>query len=261
MGQSLASMIKSIDGDDDAARKTKDFMDALFELGKSRNDAAWAQAASDANKVYAPINQVLLRRQSIVVNATPGIPEIVTAIKSSVGKLISVTDIISNALIIVLGASSGQVSQNNTYALIATELGALLRIDIDVYSFALRSQSLPQNMTAITCIISSIDHSKMTVNDLRSIVSMTFGSSPLERQKAIFDVILAAWSEAGRNDGRKGLSTMSLNGHDGIIDGGLSLERRQRVQALFEPSVYEEQMTKRGLLFDGMPKTPAESED
>lgn len=89
MGQSLASMAKSIDGGDDATRQTKEFMDALFELGKSRNDAAWAQATSDASKVYAPINQVLLRRQSIVVNATPVTDEIVTGIKNSVGKLIS----------------------------------------------------------------------------------------------------------------------------------------------------------------------------
>lgn len=171
------------------------------------------------------------------------------------------TDIITNSLNIVLGASSGQVSQNYTYALIATELGALLRIDIDVYSFELRSQGLPKNMTAITCIVSSIDNSKLTVNDLRSIVSMTFGSSPLERQKAIYDVIVAAWSEMGPNGGKHGPSTMALNGHDGIIDGGLSPEGRQRVQALFKPSVYEEQMTNRGLLVNGMPKTPAESED
>ncbi|CCC06917.1 hypothetical protein SMACR_00941 [Sordaria macrospora] len=269
MGQQLASMIKSIDGGDDAANQVKESMDALFELGKSRNEAAWAQATSSAIKVYAPINQVLLRRQSIVASATTGQDGIVTGIKTSVGKLISgqildgVTDIIGSALNVVLGASSGQVSQNYTYALVATELGALLRIDIDIYSFELRSQGLQnkaKNMTAITSIVSSIDNSKMTVNDLRSIVSMSFGSSPLERQKAIYDVILAAWAESSSNGGRPGASTMALSGHDAIIDGGLSPEGRQRVQALFKPSVYEERMTNRGLLVNGLPRVPPGSE-
>lgn len=82
-------MIKSIDGGDDAANQVKESMDALFELGKSRNEAAWAQATSSAIKVYAPINQVLLRRQSIVASATTGQDGIVTGIKTSVGKLIS----------------------------------------------------------------------------------------------------------------------------------------------------------------------------
>lgn len=171
------------------------------------------------------------------------------------------TDIIGSALNVVLGASAGQVSQNYTYALIATELGALLRIDIDIYSFELRSKGLQEkakNMTAITSIVSSIDSKDLTVNDLRSIVSMTFGSSPLDRQKAIYDVIMAAWTEANTNGGRPKTTTngAALGGQDVAIDVGLSPESRQRVQSLFVPSVYESDMTRRGLIVDGVIRMP-----
>lgn len=89
MGQALASMIKGLDGGDDAANQVRESMDALFELGKSRNEAAWSQATSNAIKVYAPIAQVLLRRQSIVASANSGTEGIVSGIKDAVGKLIS----------------------------------------------------------------------------------------------------------------------------------------------------------------------------
>lgn len=89
MGQVLASMIKSIDGGDQSAQETREALDSLFELGKSRNDAAWAQATSNSISVYANINQVLLRRQSIVASASANTDGIVQGINNAVGKLMS----------------------------------------------------------------------------------------------------------------------------------------------------------------------------
>ncbi|KAK0727456.1 hypothetical protein B0T26DRAFT_765421 [Lasiosphaeria miniovina] len=253
MGQALASMIKSIDGGDQSAQETREALDSLFELGKSRNDAAWAQATSNAISVYANINQVLLRRQSIVASASTNTDGIVQGINKAVGKLMSgqvldgVTDILSSALNVVLGSSSGQVSQNYTYALIATELGALLRIDIDVYSFELRSQGLQskaKNMTAITSLVSSVDITKLQLNDLRAIVSMTFGNSPLERQQQIYSVILAAYKEAVK---------------PGVAEAGgvLPSDAQERVKALFVPSQYEASMKQRGVPLVAAPSQPA----
>jgi hypothetical protein len=89
MGQALASAIKSIDGSTDAEKETQDALNALFALGESRNDAAWAKATSDDSKVYAPISKVLLRRQSIVASASVGTDQIVGGIKKAVGNLMS----------------------------------------------------------------------------------------------------------------------------------------------------------------------------
>lgn len=72
MGAGLSSIIKSIDGSSDSEKETRDALNALFALGQSRNEAAFAKATSDAMKVYAPIQKVLLQRQSIVVSASTG---------------------------------------------------------------------------------------------------------------------------------------------------------------------------------------------
>ena len=87
MGQALSKLIKSIDGSSDSEQETKDALNALFELGKSRNDAAFAKATSDAMKVYVPIQKILLQRQSIVANVATGTDGIVSGIKDSVGNL------------------------------------------------------------------------------------------------------------------------------------------------------------------------------
>jgi hypothetical protein len=87
MGAALSSIIKSIDGSDDAEKQIQESLNALFALGESRNDAAWAKATSDAMKVYAPIAKVLLRRQSIIANASVGTEQIVEGIRKAVGNL------------------------------------------------------------------------------------------------------------------------------------------------------------------------------
>ncbi|UPK94369.1 hypothetical protein LCI18_005304 [Fusarium solani-melongenae] len=255
MGAGLSKIIKGIDGGDESAQETREALDALFELGRTRSDSAWAEAHNSAMQTYAAINQVLLRRQSIVASASTNTDGIVNGIKDSVGKLMSgqildgVTDILASALNVVLGSSSGQVSQNYTYALICTELGAVLRIDIDIYSFELRSQGLQskaKNMTAITSLVSSIKLNNLTPNDLRAIVSMSYGSSSLERQQAIYDVIWKAHQES--NDPKAQES------------GQLSPEAQQRVKALFRPSEYEMDMKKRGTWLKGT-DVPVESSE
>jgi hypothetical protein len=248
MGAALSNVIKSIDGSDDAEKQIQESLNALFALGESRNDAAWAKATSDAMKVYAPIAKVLLRRQSIVASASVGTDQIVGGIKKAVGNLMSgqildgyasilirfllvltvprVTDIIGNALDVVLGSSAGSISSSYTYALVATDLGALLRIDVDIYSFELKSKGLQnhaKNMTAITSIISTINPQTLTVGDLRGIVSLSYGGSPEERQKAIFEIVKAAWD----NDRKISLGNV------------LTEEDHTNYRSLMRPSEYE----------------------
>ena len=87
MGAALSNAIKSIDGSSDAEKETRDALNSLFELGKSRNDAAFAHATSDAMKVYAPVQKVLLQRQSILASASNNTDGIVDGIKKAVGNL------------------------------------------------------------------------------------------------------------------------------------------------------------------------------
>jgi hypothetical protein len=137
-----------------------------------------------------------------------------------------VTDLIGNALDIVLGSSAGSISSSYTYALVASDLGALLRIDVDIYSFELKSKGLQnyaKNMTAITSIISTINPQTLTVGDLRGIVSLSFGNSPEERQKAIFEIVKAAWD----NDRKISLG------------GVLNDEDHSNFRSLMRPSEYE----------------------
>ena len=107
-----------------------------------------------------------------------------------------VINILGSALKVVLGSGAGQISQSYTYALIATDLGALLRIDIDIYSFSIVSKGLQEHakdMTAVSSLVSSIDASGLTKNDLRGIVSLSYGNSSLDTQKDIYNVIEQAW--------------------------------------------------------------------
>ena len=142
------------------------------------------------------------------------------------------TDIIQNALNVVLGASSGQISQNNVYALVATDLGALLRIDVDVYSFEVQSQGLQnhaKNMTAITSIVSTINPNALTLSDLRGVVSLSYGNSDDAKQKEIFELVRSAWE----NDRKMAIGqTLALSDH-------------QSYQSLLKPSDYERQMRTR----------------
>lgn len=257
MGAALSNAIKSIDGSSDAEKETKDALNALFELGKSRNEAAFAHATSDAMKVYAPVQKLLLQRQSIIASATNNTDGIVTGIKGAIGNLMkgqildgfvprvlnelalanmcSVTDLISNALNVVLGSSSGQISQSYTYALIATDLGALLRIDVDVYSFEVYSQGLQshaKNMTAITSLVSTVNPNGLTLSDIRGVVSMSYGGSPIETQQNIFNLVKSAWE----ND-RKVSVGQALTSAD-----------HERYSSLLVPSKYEQQMESRGTL-------------
>jgi hypothetical protein len=142
-----------------------------------------------------------------------------------------VTDIIGNALDVVLGAAAGQVSQQYTYALVATDLGALLRTDVDLYSFEVRSKGLQnhaKNMTAITSIISTINPQALTVSDLRGIVSLSYGGSPEDQQKQIFELVKAA-----RDNDRK-IATGAV----------LSEADHANFRSLLQPSYYEGLMKK-----------------
>jgi hypothetical protein len=189
--------------------------------------------------MYAPISKVLLRKQQIVCKTSTDTNEIVDGIKKSVGNLISgqvldgVTDLIQNALNVVLGQSAGQIGSEYTYALIATELGAFLRVDVDVYNFALQPQGLQnkvQNMTSISTLVSSVDPNSLTMGDIRAIVSVTFGSSEkedgvsnLDVQKEILAVVLSAWE----------LDRKKVN------DGTITEDDLTAHRALFRPSHYE----------------------
>lgn len=203
MGQSIAGMIRSIDGGDASAKETRDTLNALNALGKSRVDAAYAEAMSDRGKMYAEISKIIFRKQSVVCKTSTDTAAIVEGVKSSVGKLMSgqildgVTDLIQNGLNLVLGESTGQTSSAYAYALVATQLGGFLRIDVDIYNFALESQGLQtkiQNMTAISSIVSSVKPDSLTAGDIRSIVSVSYGGSSAETQKAILTAVMEAWN-------------------------------------------------------------------
>ena len=137
-------------------------------------------------------------------------------------------DIIANSLEQVLDNSAGQISQTSRFALTATDLGALLRIDIDVYSIEVHSKEIQDyttDMTAITSIISTIDSYNLNTSDLRSIVSTSYADSPTERQKQIFELLNAAWE----ND-RKVAVGRSVTSSD-----------QERFQSLMKPSVHDTQ--------------------
>ena len=110
-----------------------------------------------------------------------------------------------------------------------------MRIDVDIYSFEITSQGLQthaKNMTAITSVVSSVKPQGITLGDIRAIVSLSYGSSPLDVQQTIFDLVKAAWE----ND-RRGIAGTVLSPAD--VKG---------VQGLFVPSKYEERIKQqRGL--------------
>lgn len=195
MGNAITSVIKSVAGDSDDDKLTRDCLTSLYLLGQSRTETAYAQATSEANSLYAPISKVLFRKQKILCQCSTNIDSIVLGIKSSVQSLIQgqildgVTKIVSDALNTVLGESSGQTSSENTYALIATDIGALLRLDVDVWNFetsTTRLQRTAKTVTAITLLISSVDITKLQKHDIRALVSLKYSDSDIATQTSIF---------------------------------------------------------------------------
>ena len=149
-----------------------------------------------------------------------------------------VINILGSALKVVLGSGAGQISQSYTYALIATDLGALLRIDIDIYSFSIVSKGLQEHakdMTAVSSLVSSIDASGLTKNDLRGIVSLSYGNSSLDTQKDIYNVIEQAWENTKAAQEGKTLPNDALS----------------QIKALFVPSKYEVDMKRRNASLKG----------
>ena len=230
MGNSLSSVIKGVVGDSDDDKSTRDTLNALYELGKSRTETALAQAQQTSNTVYAPISKVIMQKQKIVCNTEVNTDKIVEDIKRGVNSLIQgqildgVTDIIKEGLNIVLGESSGSITSQNTYALIATDIGALMRIDIDIYNFetsTTRLQTTAKRVTALTMLISSVKLESLSANDIRAVVSLKYSSSPAELQQEILNLVIAAW----KNDQGKGPSA----------EAGLS-----EFLSLLKPSQYEQ---------------------
>lgn len=120
-----------------------------------------------------------------------------------------VTDILQGCLNTVLG-ESGQISNSYANALIATDLGALLRIDIDVYSFKINSEGLrahAANMTAITSIVSTINPTSLSANNLRDIVWTSYSNSTEARQKQILELVQAAWENDCKQSVSQNLTT------------------------------------------------------
>ena len=88
MGQAIAKAINDIDGSTDAENQERDILNSLYALGQTRIQAAFQQATSNQNNVYAPIKIVLLQRQSIVVSASTDTNAIVQGIQDAVGNFI-----------------------------------------------------------------------------------------------------------------------------------------------------------------------------
>ena len=208
MGNSLSSVIKGVIGDSDDDKSTRDTLNALYELGKSRTETALAQAQQTSNTIYAPISKVIMQKQKIVCNTAVNTDKIVDDIKGGINSLIQgqildgVTDIIKEGLNIVLGESSGSIASQNTYALIATDIGSLMRIDTDIYNFetsTTRLQTTAKRVTAITMLISSVKLDSLSANDIRAVVSLKYSSSPAQRQQEILNLVMAAWkSDQGK---------------------------------------------------------------
>lgn len=126
-----------------------------------------------------------------------------------------------------MGASAGQISQTHSYTLIATEIGALLRFDVDVYSFEVKSKGLQnrvKNMTAITALISSVNPTMLTQSDIRAIVSMSYSKSDPQKQREIFDCVHEAWSmdqryaSEGRRPTAAELQSFQMMNRDSAVD-------------------------------------------
>ncbi|KAI6085940.1 hypothetical protein F4821DRAFT_239452 [Hypoxylon rubiginosum] len=235
MGNSLSSIIDGLVDNTDEEKVVKDTLYALYEVGLSRTQSVVAEATSVQNTVYVPFSKVLFQKQQILCNTSTDADGIVDGIKDAVSNLIQgqildgVTDIIRHGLKVVLGSSIGQISSEHTYAIIATELGALLRIDTDVYNFETTSEKLmttAKNVTAITAVISSVDGSKLTASDIRALVSLTYSASPIQKQSDILKLVMAAWEE----DRKGNFDSTSL---------GLSGEALERFRSHFVPSEYE----------------------
>lgn len=229
MGNSLSSVIKGVVGDSDDDKSTRDTLNSLYALGKSRTETALAEAQNSTDSIYAPINKVIFKKQKIVCNTSVDADKIVDDIKKGIGNLVEgqimdgVVDIVKEGLNIVLGESSGQISSENTYALIATDIGALMRIDIDIYNFettTTRLQTTAKRVTAVTMLISSVKLDSLSLNDIRAIVSLKYSSSPQSRQMEILELVTAAY----KNDSSNATWT---------------LEEFKSFRALFKNSEYE----------------------
>lgn len=238
MGQAISSAIKAVTGDSKDDSKTRDTLNALQALGQSRSDFVIVKVNSNAESHYAPVSKILFEKRKIICNTKTDTTEIVAGIKEGFENLITgqmldgITGIVAQGLKAILGEYAGQIAMETTYALIATDLAALLRIDVDTYNFqtttAIGLQSTINCVTAVTMVISSVDVQSMTPNDLRAVVSLNYSSSSMEVQKQILAALIAAYNEEKK-------------GRAGNLSGDSLLEYRK----LFVPSVYEAELNRR----------------
>jgi len=90
-------------------------------------------------------------------------------------------------------------------------------------------------MTIMTSLVSSVSVSRLKINDLLVIVSMTYDSSLLEKQHQIYGVVIAAYKEA-----REVVITIDVL--------ALPCLAQVRIKGPFVPSHYELDLWQRGVL-------------
>jgi hypothetical protein len=203
MGLNISKVIKDITGDSQDDIKSRDILNALCALGKSRGDVAIANATACTNSVYAPVLLVLFKKQKILCNASDDCCNIVDSMKESLGNLITgqmldgMVDLVKECLMTCVNSGSSQITCHNNYTIIATESANLMRIDVDMHNFEMKSTlclAMPiKRVTTITMVVSSIKTYEMSMNDLRSIVAVKYCASPMDCQNRIMEALMAAW--------------------------------------------------------------------
>ncbi|TFY76622.1 hypothetical protein EWM64_g7392 [Hericium alpestre] len=201
MGSTLSSVMNAADADKQE-KEANDALNALMQIATSRQELFYDHIRSpnfDAGLVQ--MSKVIYKYQYIQCAVDSNPAGISNAINSTLKDFVSgdvvagITNIVTSSMNFLLGNYSANQSSTTMYTLSTGELGGLVRIDTDFYSYEYTSETLKnitKNILVCSIVISSAEVKGLKLNDINAIVQSLYSSSDIK----IRDQLWAAVQES-----------------------------------------------------------------
>ncbi|KAF9735674.1 hypothetical protein PMIN06_010259 [Paraphaeosphaeria minitans] len=202
MGQTITSLIDSLQNQAEKEKLANDTLNSLVEMAKLQKEQFFLTILSEAANVRdIPINKVIAR-DSILQAMTSDKP-------GDVGKIISddfnafasgdvaagISKLIAGGMKILLGSFSGNISTRDQYIITTGALGGITRIDMHFFAYRYTASQLTEiakQVIGVSLVVSSVDAGKLDDGTLRNIVQIVYGTLPADDQKKILNQLKAA---------------------------------------------------------------------
>ncbi|KFY39924.1 hypothetical protein V494_03758 [Pseudogymnoascus sp. VKM F-4513 (FW-928)] len=132
----------------------------------------------------------------------------------------AIGDVLGASLDALIGSSVANSNEETKYFVTVGKLGYAYRIDMHLYIYSFTSDTLTaatKNVLAVSLMISSVDLTNLTENDLGAIVQVCYENTDEETMRKILDTLLEVWKKQLK---QKAKSHSAVGGGKAAFSGG-----------------------------------------